>query len=504
MGNGNGMRFKKLGAVWKLLRPSWCPQPHANLIEETTERARLSPTKDEDLGTLNVIHKLILPHNKEPGEIMNKLEKSRKKMEPGSCLNLTSGSGENSCDGRSCVRIQSFQREDLVTWFGDIAAKEKSEVQIVAECYTNTTVNIATALGFFSRMCSLQSLEMLESEQHLVTALSVQSWPGALQITQKHIRGWKIGLEAEMGFPASEAYSLPVNANSLVGSVMANRCGSHYPLHMAMMEVSSQKILIEKAFSVHKCVCLARRSHHSHRQLSTILETVPGEQRDSLSEILGEELLSLEGESTSDFERQNTTGKPISSTPALEEYDVTHETMMELETLLEASGERNLWSISLTYVKRPCHCLAQTVWYPEQSNLCLIWDVEEIRSIRLPDHRQKVTLLVVSSMMALRWMEENVKKYRESKTPTADSIHAIDYSRRLELFETTSKVFAIPMEVRHVWSRIRFFPWFRATFTSWLYAVTKDHIKKHQKKHRQFLAKIGPEAFKRPLLTIVI
>ena len=40
----------------------------------------------------------------------------------------------------------------------------------MAECYTNTTANIATALGFFSRMCSLQSLEMLESEHHLMTA----------------------------------------------------------------------------------------------------------------------------------------------------------------------------------------------------------------------------------------------------------------------------------------------------------------------------------------------
>ena len=114
----------------------------------------------------------------------------------------------------------SFQKEDLATWFGDITEKEKSEVQIVAECYTKTTVIIATALGFFSRMCSLQSLEMLESEHHLMTALSVESRSGALQITQKHIRGWKIGLEAEMGFPVSEAYSLPVNAKSLVGSVM--------------------------------------------------------------------------------------------------------------------------------------------------------------------------------------------------------------------------------------------------------------------------------------------
>ena len=48
-----------------------------------------------------------------------------------------------------------------------------------------------------------------------------------------------------------------------------------------------------------------------------------------------------------------------------------------------------------------------------------------------------------------------------------------------------------------MWSRLRFFPWFRATLTSWLYVVTKDHMRKHQK----FQAEIGPDAFKRPLLT---
>ena len=91
----------------------------------------------------------------------------------------------------------------------------------MAECYASTTVNIASALGFFSRMCSLQSLEKLESEHQLVTALSVESWPGVLQMVQKHIRGWKYGLEAEMRFPVSEAYGLPTNAKPLVGSVMA-------------------------------------------------------------------------------------------------------------------------------------------------------------------------------------------------------------------------------------------------------------------------------------------
>ena len=76
-------------------------------------------------------------------------------------------------------------------------------------------------------------------------------------MVQKRIRGWKIGLEAEMGFPVSEAYSLPMNAKSLVSSVMANLCGSHYQLHMAMVVASSQRILIDKAFSIPKCVRLA-------------------------------------------------------------------------------------------------------------------------------------------------------------------------------------------------------------------------------------------------------
>ena len=144
MGNGNGLLITNLGVLWKLLRPSWCPHPHASLIEETTERLRLAPTEDEDLATLSVVHKLILPQVKESGEKTNKLGSARK-MEPGldsTCLDLTCGNGEHTCDGRSCVRILSFQKEDLVTWFEDITEREKSEVQIVAECYARTTVNM--------------------------------------------------------------------------------------------------------------------------------------------------------------------------------------------------------------------------------------------------------------------------------------------------------------------------------------------------------------------------
>ena len=80
MGNGNGMLITNLGVVWKVLRPSWCPHPHASLIEKVTERVRLAPTKDEDLVTLNIVHKLILPQSKESGEATSKLG-SVKRME---------------------------------------------------------------------------------------------------------------------------------------------------------------------------------------------------------------------------------------------------------------------------------------------------------------------------------------------------------------------------------------------------------------------------------------
>ena len=82
------------------------------------------------------------------------------------------------------------------------------------------------------------------------------------------------------------------------------------------MEATSQRVLIDKVFPIPKCVRLARMSHHSHKLLKKILGAVPGDQREKLSETWGRELLSLESENTSDFERQNTIGKTMNSAPA--------------------------------------------------------------------------------------------------------------------------------------------------------------------------------------------
>ena len=60
--------------------------------QEVMERLRSSHEKDEDLGKLNVVHKLILPHREESKQTTNKSrDEPRKRMEPGTCLDLTTG-----------------------------------------------------------------------------------------------------------------------------------------------------------------------------------------------------------------------------------------------------------------------------------------------------------------------------------------------------------------------------------------------------------------------------
>ena len=86
--------------------------------------------------------------------------------------------------------------------------------------------------------------------------------------------------------------------------------------------------------------------------------------------------MSLERENSSDFEKQSTIGRLPKVASAEGKTDSIHTKMMEFEHLLEVYGERNLRSIKLTHGDSPRHCAAQTVWYPEKSNPCLIWDVE--------------------------------------------------------------------------------------------------------------------------------
>ena len=114
LGGEENLLVTKFGVVWKLLRPSWCQHPQASLNGGQNWKIRLLPGRYEALGDLN-----------------------------------------------SCVGSQSFQKEDLVVWFKSDVKKDKSDARILADYYVSTTVNLATLFGFFSRLSSLESLELL-------------------------------------------------------------------------------------------------------------------------------------------------------------------------------------------------------------------------------------------------------------------------------------------------------------------------------------------------------
>ena len=92
-------------------------------------------------------------------------------------------------------------------------------------------------------------------------------------------------------------------------------------------------------------------------------------------------------------------------------------------------------------------------------------------------------------MLAQLWVEENIIKDRRSKAPSVEAIDTIDYTGRFELFETACKVFAIPLELVRIWSRLQIFFVISGNVNSWLYVLAKSHMKKHQEEFCQFLAK---------------
>ena len=98
-----------------------------SLNEETTELIRLLQRNDEDLVNLNGILKLILSHHEESNaKAEESRDELRKKMNLDTCFDLVTEGEGYSCDARSCVRLQSFQRS-LV--FGDVKERRKMMCQ---------------------------------------------------------------------------------------------------------------------------------------------------------------------------------------------------------------------------------------------------------------------------------------------------------------------------------------------------------------------------------------
>ena len=298
-------------------------------------------------------------------------------LEQGTCLAQHSWMEGHVCNLGHCLITLSEQHPQLARLHGRLSMSDKSAMELVADCHGVTDLNLTTALVFCSMTSSIESLERpLERAHELVTSLSVELFPGALQTEQK-IGGWREALENEINLKDSEAYHRPTGSKYLVGSSSPPYCNSRYPTHMVVMDARTQQVLVEQLFSAPKCVRLARMSERSYDLLAKIFRAVPKRSEGELQDVVGEEFLRLNECNVSEFQKQKASGALPTEFPTIEEKGYLHRILMEVEPLLGASGYRTRRNIVRTHEEYPCHCLAQTLWYPKRGNLMLVWNVEE-------------------------------------------------------------------------------------------------------------------------------
>ena len=212
-------------------------------------------------------------------------------VKPGSCLAEVCGLEGHVCGGLDCVKTLEKQQTQLTILFVNIVMKTKTETKLIAGCHGGTEGNLVTALGFYSKFGSLESLLNLELKHEMVTAISVEVFPGVLQTEQKHIGRWREAIEAEMNIRHSETYRRPSGARYLVGSTLASMCKSRYPAHIVAVDVKSTRTIVDQAFSVQKCVRLARMSEKSDKLLCKMFAAVPERTKEELESILGKKFM---------------------------------------------------------------------------------------------------------------------------------------------------------------------------------------------------------------------
>ena len=178
----------------------------------------------------------------------------------------------------------------------------------------------------------------------------------------------------------------------------------------------------------------------------------------------------------------------------MEEKEDVHRIMMEAEPLLGDSVYKTRWNILMTYGEYPCHCLAQTLWYPKRGNL--VRASVGRRGVvlhRVARKNQQVSIVVVSAMLAVRWLEANAStSEQETAVLKLEQLSNVKMNRNLDLF----KVLKIPKAIESKWSRQMVMPWFRAVMTSWMYERAKRHISMITEAYQSFQLDIGPGAYK--------
>ena len=238
-----------LMVVWELMRPSWCPSPNADSILRATQDRQRELNIDCNLRDLNIIYNVMTTASRSNGEDQVELPGWGPEdwVKPGSCLAEVCGLEGHVCGNLDCVKALERQHKQLTIFFGNVMMKARTERELIADCHGGTEVNLVTAQGFYSMFGSLESLLNLEQKHEMVTAISVEVFPGVLQTEQRYIVKWREAIETEMNIRHSEIYRRPSGARYFVGSTLAPICKSRYPVHFVAVDVKSTRTIVDQA-----------------------------------------------------------------------------------------------------------------------------------------------------------------------------------------------------------------------------------------------------------------
>ena len=92
----------------------------------------------------------------------------------------------------------------------------------------------------------------------------------------------------------------------MVGSMLAPMCKSKYPVHFVAVDVKSTRTIVDQAFSVPKCVRLARMSESLTSYCVRFSQQFQKEPKEELESILGKKFMGYVSGTFSDFEKTET------------------------------------------------------------------------------------------------------------------------------------------------------------------------------------------------------
>ena len=105
-----------------------------------------------------------------------------------------------------------------------------------------------------------------------------------------------------MNIQQCETYPRPSGARYLVGSKLAPMCKSRYPVQFVAADVKSTRTIVDQAFSVPKCIRLARLSEKCYELICRMFAAAPGRTTDELERILRKKFMGYASGNFSDFE----------------------------------------------------------------------------------------------------------------------------------------------------------------------------------------------------------